>query len=47
MNAFKTRKTQQLAETIRAKRQLEIQNGIFGINDLERLTAVFWPILSF
>ena len=35
------KKTQQLAETIRAKRQIEIQNGIFGVNDLERINSVF------
>ncbi len=38
---IQNKKTQQLAETIRAKRQLEIQNGIFGINDLERLSSSF------
>lgn len=37
------KKTQQLAETIRAKRQLEIQNGIFGVNDLERINSSFLP----
>lgn len=35
------KKTLELAETIRAKRQIEIQNGIFGINDLERLNSNF------
>ena len=35
------KKTEQLAETIRAKRQLEIQNGLFGVNDLERINSSF------
>ncbi len=35
------KKTLQLAETIRAKRQLEIQNGVFGVNDLERINSSF------
>jgi len=35
------KKTQQLAETIRAKRQIEIQNGVFGVNDLERINSSF------
>lgn len=34
-------KTKQLAETIRAKRQLEVQNGVFGVNDLERASSSF------
>lgn len=35
------RKTQQLAESIRAKRQIEIQNGYFGFNDTERADGSF------
>lgn len=35
------KRTQQLAETIRAKRQIEIQNGVFGVNDLERINSSF------
>ena len=35
------RKTQQLAESIRAKRQIEIQNGYFGFNDTERAAGSF------
>jgi len=35
------KKTQQLAETIRDKRQIEIQNGVFGVNDLERANSSF------
>lgn len=35
------KKTLQLAETIRAKRQIEIQNGVFGVNDLERINSSF------
>jgi integrase len=35
------KKTKELAEIIRAKRQLEIQNGVFGINDLERINSSF------
>ena len=35
------KKTKELAETIRAKRQLEIQNGVFGVNDLERINSSF------
>jgi hypothetical protein len=31
------KKTQQLAETIRAQRQIEIQNGTFGFRDNEKL----------
>ena len=33
------RKTLQLAETIRAQRQIEIQNGVYGFED-------FFPILT-
>ncbi len=35
------KKTLQLAESIRAKRQIEIQNGIFGFNDSERINTSF------
>lgn len=35
------KRTLQLAETIRAKRQIEIQNGVFGVNDLERANSSF------
>ncbi len=35
------RKTLQLAETVRAKRQIEIQNGVFGFNDSERIDTSF------
>lgn len=35
------KRTLQLAETIRAKRQIEIQNGVFGVNDLERINSSF------
>ncbi len=35
------KKTQQLAETIRAQRQIEIQNGTFGFRDNEKLKGSF------
>lgn len=35
------RKTLQLAENIRSKRQLELQNGIFGFNDNEKINGSF------
>ena len=35
------RKNLQLAETIRAKRHLELQNGIYGFNDNEKLNGNF------
>jgi integrase len=35
------KKTLQLAESIRAKRQLEIQNGYYGFNDTERINSSF------
>lgn len=35
------KKTLQLAESIRAKRQLEIQNGVYGFNDTEKMNASF------
>lgn len=35
------KKTLELAENIRAKRQLEIQNGIYGFNDVEKLNSSF------
>jgi integrase len=35
------KKTLQLAESIRAKRQLEIQNGIYGFNDSEKVNSLF------
>jgi integrase len=35
------KKTLQLAETIRAQRQIEIQNGVFGFRDNEKLKASF------
>lgn len=35
------RKTFQLAETIRAQRQIEIQNGIYGFRDQEKLKGSF------
>jgi integrase len=33
--------TLQLAESVRAKRQIEIQNGMFGFNDTERINTSF------
>lgn len=33
------KKTLQLAESVRAKRQIEIQNGIYGFRDNEKLKA--------
>jgi len=35
------KQTLQLAESIRAKRQIEIQNGYFGFNDKERINTSF------
>lgn len=35
------KKTQQLGESIRAKRQLELQNGIYGFNDTEKINSLF------
>src|SRR5690606_23438051 len=35
------KKTQQLAETIRAQRQIEIQNGVYGFRDNEKLKGSF------
>lgn len=35
------KKTQQLAETIRAQRQIEIQNGVYGFRDNEKLKGNF------
>ncbi len=35
------KKTQQLGESIRAKRQLELQNGIYGFNDTEKINSIF------
>ncbi|HLV14469.1 MAG TPA: phage integrase SAM-like domain-containing protein, partial [Xanthomarina sp.] len=35
------KKTLQLAETIRARRQIEIQNGVYGFRDNEKLKASF------
>jgi integrase len=35
------RKTLQLAENIRAKRHLELQNGIYGFNDNEKMNSSF------
>ncbi len=35
------KKTQQLAENIRAKRQLELQSGIYGFNDTEKINSIF------
>lgn len=35
------KKTQQLADTIRAQRQIEIQNGTFGFRDNEKLKGSF------
>lgn len=35
------RKTLQLGERIRAKKQLEIQSGIYGFNDSEKLNSLF------
>lgn len=35
------KKTLQLAETIRAQRQIEIQNGVYGFRDNEKLKANF------
>ncbi len=35
------KKTLQLAESIRAKRQLELQNGIYGFDDSEKINSQF------
>lgn len=35
------KKTLQLAESIRAKRQLELQNGIYGFSDAEKINSIF------
>ena len=35
------KKTKQLAETICAQRQIEIQNGIYGFKDIEKLKGSF------
>lgn len=35
------KKTLQLAENIRAKRQLELQNGVYGFNDTEKINSNF------
>ncbi len=35
------KKTKELAETIRAQRQIEMQNGTFGFNDIEKLKGSF------
>jgi integrase len=40
------KKTQQLAETIRAQRQIEIQNGTFGFRDNEKLKGSFTVYLQ-
>lgn len=40
------KKTQQLAETIRAQRQIEIQNGTFGFRDNETLKGSFTSYLQ-
>jgi hypothetical protein len=40
------KKTQQLAETIRAQRQIEIQNGTFGFRDNEKLKGSFAAYLE-
>ncbi len=40
------KKTQQLAETIRAQRQIEIQNGTFGFRDNEKLKGSFTSYLQ-
>ena len=40
------KKTLQLAESVRAKRQIEIQNGVYGFQDSEKLKPVHWIILK-
>lgn len=40
------KKTLNLAESIWAQRQLEIQNGIYGFQDLEKLNGSFYKYLS-
>lgn len=39
------KKTKELAETIRAQRQVEMQNGTFGFNDIEKLKGSFTTYL--
>lgn len=39
------KKTKELAETIRAQRQIEMQNGTFGFNDIEKLKGSFTTYL--
>lgn len=41
------KKTLQLAETIRAQRQIEIQNGVYGFRDNEKLQASFLNYIEF
>jgi hypothetical protein len=40
------KKTLQLAETIRAQRQIEIQNGVYGFRDNEKLKGSFTAYLE-
>lgn len=40
------KKTMQLAETIRAQRQIEIQNGVYGFRDNEKLKGSFTAYLE-
>lgn len=40
------KKTKQLAETICAQRQIEIQNGIYGFRDIEKLKGSFITYVS-
>ncbi|MGD9928756.1 MAG: Arm DNA-binding domain-containing protein [Mangrovibacterium sp.] len=35
------KKTLQLGESIRSKRQLELQNGIYGFQDSEKINSLF------
>ena len=35
------RKTLQLAESVRAKRQIEIQNGVYGFNNPDKIKISF------
>ena len=39
------KKTKELAETIRAQRQVEMQNGTFGFGDIEKLKGSFTTFL--
>ena len=39
------KKTRELAETIRAQRQIEMQNGTFGFHDIEKLKGSFTTYL--